>query len=1107
MCGSVVLLLLVCLTGVWQETGTSPVVNKVYFKGDTLREVVELYPYRRGNSEESRAQERAERECFLHFLGGLLRWDPQSRWLPEQAAQHPFILKQGLAGFDQIAFEKKRFAILNGLNVSSTTAPAAATSTITTGHDQLSTVIALPSSRTTTSSTSSAAPSAATPASASAAAAGNAGSLINVSVSKSVSMVSTPGSPSATATVPATGTGTGTAAPFSSASSIAASSTNLPPTSLPTGWWSHRGRAQSWTAAQFPQNHASNTLASADTIKQAQQQQQQAPATATASAAAAAAAGGTGAALVSRGNVAAGPGSPYSARTRAPAVSPRHRAMQFSQAVSQLATIPSLSSANSSSHLTPSPEPAALSSAATSGPITDWTTGGPPSGSGPPPQSQLASRPRQLSLPTTPSSSTTTLHRYHQIQVSGDSATATASATTSTSSSVVSVSSGVLPSSPITGKRRDMGENVDLLDPRGAYAAAATEFSNADERDRERERELYSMSGGAGEPPEFGSGMQGVAPASHPRSGRRSSSVSVTEDISSLVIGSHSMAHTTTGGQHSLAAAAAVDDSGPPRLSSPDADPSLSAEWDPFFTDQGDGSSLSSANTSQHSSPTHTPIRMQYQPPPNLQQQQQQPQAHPHLLQSHSHSFALSQAQHQQHQQPQHAPSLQQSQFQASSHYQPQQALKQQHLTAQTVPSSPSHHVQPAPQHQQQQARRASLQSGNSALLQSAAQHYNNAANAALSPQARNVGGTGVFISPHSHSQLFARPYPPLDSSSSSTSTGTADYSRPYNQQQQPSHPLSPPHSASHSFLMPQQQQQRASNPTVNRYSQLIPSPSSRAYSGGMPDSLMNNSGNSLLGPGVGGVSRSLSDTNPNDLWNQQHLLNLAAAGGTGIGSGTAAANPNNPPAVSVPGGWAAQAAALRLSQQQQQQQQQQHQTSSQQIQQQSLNYRGSTASNASASAGSSPTRSPSSQLNSSPLDWTSQSWFQSSPPSSSIPISMPPNVRGVSVASGIPGYAAHQYHHSTQIPSIGVHAPSGPGHSAAAYSLHRRGSLPANALSRQNPVFLPSLPIGPDEEVAAYVPPGTSLPQPSAPMLIGPTLNQFSITITYLSRNCDKPH
>ena len=90
------------------ETKTAPVVNKVYFKGEVLSEVVDLYPMRKSFTPEQREQERTDRACFLHFLSGLLRWDPATRWTPYQTSHHPFLKKEPLSSFDEAAFEALR---------------------------------------------------------------------------------------------------------------------------------------------------------------------------------------------------------------------------------------------------------------------------------------------------------------------------------------------------------------------------------------------------------------------------------------------------------------------------------------------------------------------------------------------------------------------------------------------------------------------------------------------------------------------------------------------------------------------------------------------------------------------------------------------------------------------------------------------------------------------------------------------------------------------------------------------------------------------------------------------------------------------------------------
>ena len=92
-----------------EETKTAVVVNKVYFKGDDLQEVIDLYPMRKSFTAEQREQEKVDRQCFLHFLTGLLRWEPSTRWTPYQTSHHPFLHKQPLSAFDEVAFEQLRY--------------------------------------------------------------------------------------------------------------------------------------------------------------------------------------------------------------------------------------------------------------------------------------------------------------------------------------------------------------------------------------------------------------------------------------------------------------------------------------------------------------------------------------------------------------------------------------------------------------------------------------------------------------------------------------------------------------------------------------------------------------------------------------------------------------------------------------------------------------------------------------------------------------------------------------------------------------------------------------------------------------------------------------
>lgn len=113
------------------DTRTEVAVHKTYFKGNVLKEVVDMYPMRKGMTEAQKAQELEDRKCFLHFLQGFLRWDATTRWLPKQALQHPFLQRQPLSTFNEQAFEQLRYAVDKPPSIpptiSAATTPAAAT--------------------------------------------------------------------------------------------------------------------------------------------------------------------------------------------------------------------------------------------------------------------------------------------------------------------------------------------------------------------------------------------------------------------------------------------------------------------------------------------------------------------------------------------------------------------------------------------------------------------------------------------------------------------------------------------------------------------------------------------------------------------------------------------------------------------------------------------------------------------------------------------------------------------------------------------------------------------------------------------------------------------
>lgn len=93
-----------------RDTNTRVPVLKRYLKHDKLDDVILKYPYphippgsykdRDGKPvsvEYIISREQQKRECFLHFLHGLLTINPWERWTAKQAFEHPFITNDLLA--------------------------------------------------------------------------------------------------------------------------------------------------------------------------------------------------------------------------------------------------------------------------------------------------------------------------------------------------------------------------------------------------------------------------------------------------------------------------------------------------------------------------------------------------------------------------------------------------------------------------------------------------------------------------------------------------------------------------------------------------------------------------------------------------------------------------------------------------------------------------------------------------------------------------------------------------------------------------------------------------------------------------------------------------
>ncbi|KAJ3444672.1 homeodomain interacting protein kinase isoform a [Anaeramoeba flamelloides] len=66
-------------------------VPKKYFNDKHLAHIIKNTPYRKKLTKEEKKKEKHNRSCLIHFLTGCLQIDPDKRWTPKEAKQHPFI--------------------------------------------------------------------------------------------------------------------------------------------------------------------------------------------------------------------------------------------------------------------------------------------------------------------------------------------------------------------------------------------------------------------------------------------------------------------------------------------------------------------------------------------------------------------------------------------------------------------------------------------------------------------------------------------------------------------------------------------------------------------------------------------------------------------------------------------------------------------------------------------------------------------------------------------------------------------------------------------------------------------------------------------------------
>eukprot|EP01025_Chloroclados_australasicus_P069490 TRINITY_DN9816_c0_g2_i4.p1 TRINITY_DN9816_c0_g2~~TRINITY_DN9816_c0_g2_i4.p1 ORF type:complete len:706 (-),score=90.54 TRINITY_DN9816_c0_g2_i4:1289-3406(-) len=77
-----------------ERNGKDAAVGKNYFEGEKLEDIIFKWGMERQNSSSGREQ----LDSFLDFLYGILDPDPETRWTPRQALQHPFIKKESFLG-------------------------------------------------------------------------------------------------------------------------------------------------------------------------------------------------------------------------------------------------------------------------------------------------------------------------------------------------------------------------------------------------------------------------------------------------------------------------------------------------------------------------------------------------------------------------------------------------------------------------------------------------------------------------------------------------------------------------------------------------------------------------------------------------------------------------------------------------------------------------------------------------------------------------------------------------------------------------------------------------------------------------------------------------
>jgi len=75
----------------FEREHTKEPTQKKYRKFNSLEQMIDLIPLNQNLSQRAQQEEQERRACFLQFLTGVLKLNPEERWTPKQASQQSFI--------------------------------------------------------------------------------------------------------------------------------------------------------------------------------------------------------------------------------------------------------------------------------------------------------------------------------------------------------------------------------------------------------------------------------------------------------------------------------------------------------------------------------------------------------------------------------------------------------------------------------------------------------------------------------------------------------------------------------------------------------------------------------------------------------------------------------------------------------------------------------------------------------------------------------------------------------------------------------------------------------------------------------------------------------